>query len=126
VIPTENRHAVPGTFALPNCAITQRSKGIRWKCPLLSFKFLETNDVWLCFAEPSHQVIQPLVDVVDIESGDLQYKILNRRLAKGGPGTGPSCRARWAWGPPKKSASIWLFFVRAHISELATNTSKWI
>ncbi len=82
MVPCQDRHAVPGTLALPNCAITERSKGIRWKCPLLGFEFLEANNVWLCFAQPSHQVIQPLVDVVDIKSYDLQYtdsKPQNRR-----------------------------------------------
>ena len=40
---------------------------------MLGFELLEANDVWLGFAEPSHQVVQPLVDVVDVESYDLQY-----------------------------------------------------
>jgi hypothetical protein len=60
-----------------------------WECPLLGFQLLEANDIWLRFAEPSHQVVQPLVDVVDVESYDLQYtdlKLQNRKLPSPVPG----------------------------------------
>jgi hypothetical protein len=38
---------------------------------MLSLELLEANDVWLSFVEPSHEVFQPLVYVVDVESSDL-------------------------------------------------------
>jgi hypothetical protein len=61
----EDRHAVPGTLALPDCTIAEGSKGLRGKCVLLGLEFLQTNDIWLSLDEPSHKVFQPLVDVVD-------------------------------------------------------------
>jgi hypothetical protein len=48
---------------------------------LLSLEFLEANNVWLSFAEPSQEVFQPLVDVVDVESDDLHCSGLNRRYS---------------------------------------------
>jgi hypothetical protein len=77
VVSRENRHAIPGTLALPDGAITQGPKRTLWECPLLGFQLLEANDVWLGFAQPSHQVVQTLVDVVDVESDDLQSPGLN-------------------------------------------------
>jgi hypothetical protein len=47
------------------------------KCPLLGLELLEANDVWLRFGEPSHEVVQAFVDVVDVESDDLQRPGLN-------------------------------------------------
>ena len=47
------------------------------KCPLLGLELLEANDVWLRFGEPSYEVVQAFVDVVDVESGDLQSPGLN-------------------------------------------------
>jgi len=44
---------------------------------LLGFEFLKANNVRLSFAEPSQEVFQPLVDVVDVESDDLQSPGLN-------------------------------------------------
>jgi hypothetical protein len=72
----EDRHAVPGTLALPDCAIAERSKGMRGKFSLLGLEFLQANDVWFSFGEPSHQVFQPLVDVVDVEGDNLQPAVL--------------------------------------------------
>jgi hypothetical protein len=71
VVSRENRHAIPGTLPLPDGAITQGPKRALRECPLLGFQFLEANNVWLCFAQPSHQVVQTRVDVVDVESYDL-------------------------------------------------------
>jgi len=47
------------------------------KRPLLGLELLEANDVWLRFGEPSHEVVQAFVDVVDVESDDLQSPGLN-------------------------------------------------
>jgi hypothetical protein len=43
------------------------------KCSLLGLEFLKANDIRLSFFEPSQEIFRPLVDVVDIESGDLHY-----------------------------------------------------
>jgi hypothetical protein len=47
------------------------------KRPLLGLELLEANDVWLGLGEPSHEVVQAFVDVVDVESDDLQSPGLN-------------------------------------------------
>src|SRR5690348_8209291 len=60
----EDRHSVPGTLALPDSTIAEGSKGLRGKCVLLGLEFLETNDIGLGFGEPSHEVLQPLVDII--------------------------------------------------------------
>jgi hypothetical protein len=77
VVSREDRHAVPRTLALPDCTIAKASKGICRKRPLLGLELLEANDVWLRFGEESHEVVQAFVDVVDVESDDLQIPVLN-------------------------------------------------
>ena len=62
---------------MPDRTIAKGSKGMRWKCPLLGLELLEANDVWLRFGEPGHEVVQAFVDVVDVESDDLQSSGLN-------------------------------------------------
>ena len=37
---------------------------------MLSLEFLETNHVWFGFLEPRQEVLQPLIDVVDVEGSD--------------------------------------------------------
>ena len=37
--------------------------------------FLQADDVWLGPAQPSDQVGQPLVDIVDVEAGDLHANV---------------------------------------------------
>jgi hypothetical protein len=62
---------------LPDCTIAKAPKGICRKRPLLGLELLEANNVWLRFGEPSHEVVQAFVDVVDVESDDLQSPGLN-------------------------------------------------
>jgi hypothetical protein len=62
---------------LPDCTIAKGSKGLCRKRPLLGLELLDANDVWLGFGEPSHEVVQALVDVVNVESDDLQSSGLN-------------------------------------------------
>ena len=57
---------------MPDCTIAKGSKGMCRKRQLLGLELLEANDVWLRFGEPSHEVVQAFVDVVDVESDDLQ------------------------------------------------------
>jgi hypothetical protein len=40
------------------------------KRSVLGLEFLEADDVWLSFGEPSQKVLQPFIDVVDVEGGD--------------------------------------------------------
>jgi hypothetical protein len=62
---------------LPDCTIAKASKGICRKCPLLGLELLEASNVRLGLGEPSHEVVQAFVDVVDVESDDLQSPGLN-------------------------------------------------
>src|SRR4029079_26688 len=73
--PRQDRHAVPGAFAKPDSAIAEVTKGTCRKCPLL----LKANDVGLFPCEPSRQIVQTLVDVVDVKSDDLQWPSLTRK-----------------------------------------------
>ena len=57
---------------MPDCSITQGSKRFRGKGSVFGLQLLEANDVWLSFGEPSREILQPLVDVVDVERYDLQ------------------------------------------------------
>src|SRR4029079_8382829 len=79
--PRQDRYAVPGAFAKPDSAIAEVTKSTCRKCPLLDFEFLKANDVGLFPCEPSRQIVQTLVDVVDVKSGDLQWPGLSRRLS---------------------------------------------
>ena len=37
---------------------------------MLRLEFLETHHIWFGLLEPSQEVLQPLIDVVDIEGSD--------------------------------------------------------
>src|ERR1700676_2445110 len=78
-LPRQDRYAVPGTFAYPDPTIAQVTKGTCRKCSLLCLEFLEANDVGLRPCEPRREIVQPLVDVVDVESGDLQWSGLTHK-----------------------------------------------
>src|SRR4030095_6072260 len=80
-IPRQDRHTVPGACAKPDSAVAEVPKGTCRKCPLLYFELLEANDVGLFPSEPSRQIVQTFVDVVDVKSGDLQWPCLSRRLS---------------------------------------------
>ena len=62
---------------MPDCTIAKGSKCLCRKCPLFGLELLKANDIWLRFGEPSHEVVQAVVDVVDVESDDLQSPGLN-------------------------------------------------
>src|SRR4051794_2722914 len=47
---------------------------MRGECLLIGLEFLEANDIWICFGEPSHQISQPLFYVIDVEGGDLHVQ----------------------------------------------------
>src|SRR5260370_28388894 len=72
VVSRENGHAIPGTLSLPDCFVPESSKGIHGKGSLLRLELLETNHVRLSFGQPSQEVIQPLIDVVNVEGRDSQ------------------------------------------------------
>ncbi len=73
----QGRHAVPGTLPLPNCFVAEGPKVTHGKRSLLGFEFLEANDFWSSFGEPSQKILQPFINVVDIESGNLHRSGLN-------------------------------------------------
>ena len=62
---------------MPDCTIAKGAKGICRKRPLLGLELLEANDVWFRFREPSYEIVKTFVDVVDVESDDLQSPGLN-------------------------------------------------
>ena len=53
--------------------IAKRLKGCRGKRVLLGLEFLEAHDVRFGFGKPGQKILQPLVDVVDVEGRDLHY-----------------------------------------------------
>src|SRR6516164_3857363 len=57
--------------------IAEGSKPTLGKRLLLGPELLEANDVWPSLGEPSHEVLQPLVDVVDVEGDDLHSSRLS-------------------------------------------------
>src|SRR2546429_6507758 len=75
----QDRYAVPGTFAWPDSAIAEVTKGTCRKCSLFYLEFLKANHVGLRPCEPRREIMQTLVDVVDVESGDLQWSGLTRK-----------------------------------------------
>src|SRR4029077_19758043 len=72
VVSRENGYAVPGTLPLPNCLVTEISKGVDGKGSVLRLELLETNHVRLSFGQPSQEVIQTLIDVFNVEGCDFQ------------------------------------------------------
>ena len=52
------------------CFVPESPKGIHGKGFLLCLELLETNHVRLRFGQPGQEVIEPLVDVVNVEGGD--------------------------------------------------------
>ena len=57
--------------------IAEGSKVVCGKRSLLGLEFLQTNDVSLSFGEPSYEVFQALIDIIDVEGDDLQRSVLN-------------------------------------------------
>ena len=72
-LPRQDRDPVPGAFAQPDSTIAEVAKGICRKRSLLCLELLETNDVGLRPCKPRREIIETLIDVVDVESGDLQW-----------------------------------------------------
>ena len=55
---------------MPDCFVPESPKGIHGKGFLLCLELLETNHVRLRFGQPSQEVVEPLVGVVNVEGGD--------------------------------------------------------
>jgi hypothetical protein len=70
LISRENGYAVPGTFALPDRFVPESPKSVHGKGVLLCLELLETHHVRFSFRSPSEEVVEPLIDVVNIEGGD--------------------------------------------------------
>jgi hypothetical protein len=55
---------------LPDCFVPESPKGVHGKGSLLCLELLETNHVRLRFGQPSQEVVEPLIDIVNVEGGD--------------------------------------------------------
>src|SRR5262249_31761192 len=49
--------------------VTQRRGG---KCVIRAFQFLQTNDVWLRVVQPTEEIAQPAVYIIDVERTNLE------------------------------------------------------
>jgi hypothetical protein len=58
---------------LPHSFISQTLKGTNWERSLLRLEFLKTNDIRLTFRQPCQKVLQPFIDIVDVEGGDFHF-----------------------------------------------------
>ena len=63
--------AVPGLLAAPDRAVAGLVDGAERKVLVGRLQLLQANDVGLCLLQPSQQVRQPPIDIVDVERGDL-------------------------------------------------------
>ena len=66
---SRNAHHVNGFVA-------QRSEGLHWERLLFSLEFLQTNHVWFRSLEPGQEILQPLINVIDIEGSDFHREAL--------------------------------------------------
>ena len=57
---------------MPDCFVPESPKGIHGKGFLLCLELLETHHVRFSFRQPSQEVVEPLIDVVNVEGGDFQ------------------------------------------------------
>src|SRR3984957_15277201 len=79
--------AVPGLLAAPDRAVAGLVDGAKRKVIFGRLQFLKANDIGFCLSQPTKQVRQAPVDIVDVERGDLHALI------------GPSGRYRgWLFG----------------------------
>ncbi len=70
VVSRENGYTVPGTLPLPDGFVSESSQGIDRKRSLLRLELLETDHIRLSFGQPGQKVVEPLIDVVNVEGGD--------------------------------------------------------
>jgi hypothetical protein len=68
----ENRDAVPRPLTPPHRAVSSPPQDVFGKRPILDLQLLQADDVRLTVGEPSKEVLQSFVDIVDVERGDLQ------------------------------------------------------
>lgn len=68
----EDGYTIPGTLTLPDRTITNVAQSPRRKYLMLRLELLKANDIRFLFHQPCREIIQTLIDVVDVESGDLQ------------------------------------------------------
>jgi hypothetical protein len=69
VVSREKGHAVPGALPLADRFISESPKGAHGEGSLLCLELLEANDVRLRFGQ---EVVEPLIDIVNVEGGDFQ------------------------------------------------------
>jgi hypothetical protein len=71
MISRQDSHAVPGTLARPDGLVAESAKGIHWKYLVGGLEFLEADHIRRSLGEPSQEIFQTLVDVVDIEGRNI-------------------------------------------------------
>jgi hypothetical protein len=74
------RHAVPAPLAAPNRVITGLPDCLRRELGVCGFELLKAHDVGLGFAEPVQKVAQAMIDVVNVETGDLHVQLQTRGI----------------------------------------------
>ncbi len=61
---------------MPDASIPESFECLRGKGLLFGFELLQANDIGLCLRKPGREILQPFVDVVDVESSDFQCACL--------------------------------------------------
>ena len=79
MVTRQNGHSIPGALSLPDCFVSQVAERVYWKRSLLRLEFLETNHVRPSLGQPFQKIVQPLIDVIDIERGDFHVTSLSNR-----------------------------------------------
>jgi len=55
---------------LPDRFVPESPKGIHGKSLLLCLELLEAHHIRFRFRQPSQEVVEPLIDIVNVEGGD--------------------------------------------------------
>ena len=74
-------HAIPGFLPAPDGAVSRLLDRVLREFQIRRLQFLQTDDFRARGAQPVEQIFQPLVDVVDVESGDL-HLVASRGFAR--------------------------------------------
>lgn len=87
----EDRYAIPAFLAAPYCMIPRLPDCFRRKVDIRRLEFLKANNVGFCSAKPVKEVRQTAIDVVDIETGEFQWRFRQKRVLNAIPrcGRGP-------------------------------------
>ena len=70
----EDGDAVPRALALPDRVITEGTQSLGGEIALPGLELLETDDIGTLRGQPVEQVAQALIDVINVESSELQER----------------------------------------------------